>query len=145
MIDQFGLTSFLSTDRRVRGIWITEPLRYLEFLHLNMNARMVLTDSGGLQEETTVLGVPCLTLRFNTKRPITCTQGTNELVGNQKDRILEAVHRVMQGVTKPAHLPEKWDGSAARRIADVLRGSTLCHEAEGSLQARPARRDWAPM
>ena len=79
------------------GLWACEPLGYLEFLHLNMHAKMVLTDSGGLQEETTVLGVPCITLRENTERPITCTEGTNVIVGNQKDRILEAAREVLDG------------------------------------------------
>ena len=72
-------------------------LGYLEFLNLNMNARLVLTDSGGLQEETTVLGVPCITLRHNTERPITVEEGTNVVVGNSKDRILAAASDVLEG------------------------------------------------
>jgi UDP-N-acetylglucosamine 2-epimerase (non-hydrolysing) len=128
MIDQFGFSSYFNTSDTVRGIWLTEPLSYLEFLHLNMNARVVLTDSGGLQEETTVLGIPCITLRFNTERPITCTEGTNQLVGNDKDRIIEAVRRVLDGTITSGRIPEKWDGRAAERIVEVLsrsRGDAL--------------------
>lgn len=120
MIEQFGFSSFLTTGDRAQGIWATEPLGYLEFLHLNMNARMVLTDSGGLQEETTVLGVPCVTLRFNTERPITCVEGTNQVVGNQSEGILEAVRQVLGGKVFPRRPPEKWDGRAAERIVGVL-------------------------
>src|SRR5262245_21634658 len=97
MVEQFGFTSFFSRGEKVQGLWITEPLGYLEFLHLNINARMVLTDSGGVQEETTALGVPCITLRYNTERPITCTEGTNKIVGNQKERIVEAATQILNG------------------------------------------------
>jgi UDP-N-acetylglucosamine 2-epimerase (non-hydrolysing) len=72
MAEQFGLMHYLNKGKHVGGVWLTEPLGYLEFFHLNMHAKMVLTDSGGLQEETTVLGVPCITMRHNTERPITC-------------------------------------------------------------------------
>lgn len=121
MVDQAGLGHFLSSDGQPRGIWVCEPLGYLEFLHLNMNARLVLTDSGGLQEETTVLGVPCLTLRHNTERPITLTEGTNRLVGNDRDRILAAARDILQGEPRRLPVPEKWDGRAAERIVEVLR------------------------
>lgn len=120
MVDQAGLGGFLTGGETVRGIWTCEPLGYLEFLHLNMNARLVLTDSGGLQEETSVLGVPCLTLRHNTERPITCSEGTNTLVGNDKNRILEAARTVLDGETRAASVPEKWDGHAAERIVEIL-------------------------
>jgi UDP-N-acetylglucosamine 2-epimerase (non-hydrolysing) len=123
MIDAFGFASYFTSGEKVRGIWLTEPLGYLEFLHLNMNARMVLTDSGGLQEETTVLGVPCITLRFNTERPITCTEGTNQLVGNTRERIVAAARLVLDGPSATARVPEKWDGKAAERIVAVLRQS----------------------
>jgi UDP-N-acetylglucosamine 2-epimerase (non-hydrolysing) len=125
MIEQFGYSSFLSSGNKAEGIWVTEPLGYLEFLHLNMNARVVLTDSGGLQEETTVLGVPCLTLRCNTERPITCVEGTNQLVGNDKEHIVDAARRVLHGAVFTRRLPEKWDGKAAERIVQVLIKS--CH------------------
>lgn len=120
MAEQFGLGKFLVSGGAVRGIWTTEPLGYLEFLHLNMNAKMVLTDSGGLQEETTVLGVPCITMRHNTERPITCEVGSNVLVGNDPQRILQAAKDVVEGKIITGKIPEKWDGQAAVRIVDVL-------------------------
>jgi UDP-N-acetylglucosamine 2-epimerase (non-hydrolysing) len=120
MVEQFGLSSCLNNGNRVQGIWTTEPLGYLEFLHLNMSARMVLTDSGGLQEETTVLGVPCITLRENTERPITCEEGTNVIVGNRKENILAAARKVLQGDIARGRVPEKWDGQAAERIVQIL-------------------------
>lgn len=94
-IEQFGLVECLTSSERPAGIWITEPLGYLEFMHLTMNSGMVLTDSGGLQEETTVLGIPCITLRHNTERPITCTEGTNQVVGNAPEKILVAAAGVL--------------------------------------------------
>jgi UDP-N-acetylglucosamine 2-epimerase (non-hydrolysing) len=121
MIEQLGLSNFLSRSESANGLWATEPLGYLEFMHLNMNARMVLTDSGGVQEETTALGVPCITLRYNTERPITCSEGTNKLVGNAKEDILEAACRVMNGEVVRGRAPEKWDGKAAERIVQILR------------------------
>jgi UDP-N-acetylglucosamine 2-epimerase (non-hydrolysing) len=123
MVEQFGYSSFFTTGEKAHGIWVAEPFGYLEFLHLNMHARMVLTDSGGLQEETTVLGVPCLTLRPNTERPITCEEGTNQLVGNDKERIVKAARRVLDGSPSVGRVPEKWDGKAAERIVQVLQHS----------------------
>ncbi|MBB5346968.1 UDP-N-acetylglucosamine 2-epimerase (non-hydrolyzing) [Desulfoprunum benzoelyticum] len=120
MAGQFGLDGFFSTGPKVQGLWITAPLGYLEFLHLNMNARFVLTDSGGLQEETTVLGIPCITMRPNTERPITCEVGSNTLVGNSKEKILEQAHRILNGEIPRGLVPEKWDGHAAERIIQVL-------------------------
>lgn len=120
MVDHFGLTGYLSNGARPKGLWACEPLGYLEFLHLNMHAKMVLTDSGGLQEETTVLGVPCITLRENTERPITCTEGTNVIVGNKQNRILEAASEVLEGRRRVGKIPEKWDGKAAERIVEVV-------------------------
>lgn len=120
MVGQFGLDHYFNEGKKVEGIWLTEPLGYLEFLHLNMNARMVLTDSGGLQEETTVLGVPCITLRHNTERPVTLTQGTNQLVGNEPQAILDAARAVIEGRGRKGRVPEKWDGRSAERIVDVL-------------------------
>jgi len=101
---------------------LMEPLGYLEFFHLNMNAKMVLTDSGGLQEETTVLGVPCITMRNNTEHPITCEMGTNVVVGNRKEDILTAARRMLCGPTWLGRVPEKWDGRAAERIVECLIG-----------------------
>lgn len=120
MAAEFGYTGYFSEGPPVRGIWLTEPLGYLDFLNLNMHARLVLTDSGGLQEETTVLGVPCITMRRNTERPITCTEGTNLLVGDQGPDILAAAQRVLVGQIPTGRVPELWDGHAAERIVEVL-------------------------
>ena len=120
MAEQFGLAHFFTTGERVEGIWVTEPLGYLEFLHLNMHARLVLTDSGGLQEETTVLGIPCITLRHNTERPVTCEVGTNIMVGNDPQAILAAARPILAGQAVCGRVPELWDGHAAERIVEVL-------------------------
>ncbi len=120
MAVEFGLGHLLKEGLPVRGIWATDPLGYLEFLHLNMGAKLVLTDSGGLQEETTVLGVPCITMRHNTERPITCEVGTNFLVGNDPQAILAAVRPILAGQIVVGRIPEKWDGRTAERIIEVL-------------------------
>ncbi len=99
---------------------LTEPQGYQEFLGLMAGARMVLTDSGGVQEETTILGVPCLTLRANTARPITVEVGTNRLVGHDRAAILAAADQVLAGTWKQGRVPPLWDGHAAERIAAVL-------------------------
>ncbi len=99
---------------------LVEPLGYLEFTRLMADAAVVLTDSGGIQEETTVLGVPCLTLRANTERPITITQGTNRLVGSSCDAIVSAFREVRQNPPSHASVPDLWDGKAAERIAKQL-------------------------
>ncbi len=98
----------------------TEPLGYLDFVQLMADARLVLTDSGGIQEETTVLGVPCLTLRDTTERPITVSQGTNSVVGTKPSTILAEVRKVLDGGGKRGCVPELWDGRAAERIVAVL-------------------------
>ena len=126
MADEFGVAHFFNSGGNTRGLWLTDPLGYLEFLHLNMNARMVLTDSGGLQEEATVLGVPCITLRHNTERPITCSDGTNRLVGNSKQKIIEAARAILGGEEITGKIPEKWDGRAADRIVEVLVEKSDC-------------------
>jgi len=97
-----------------------EPLGYLEMLGLMRDARLVLTDSGGIQEETTALGVPCLTLRENTERPITLTEGTNTLVGRDPATILAQVEEILASGGKRGRAPELWDGRAAERIVDDL-------------------------
>jgi len=103
------------------GLLLIPPAGYLDFIALQASARLVLTDSGGIQEETTVLGVPCLTLRDNTERPITVEQGTNRLVGRDPDRIAAAALEVLDA-PPPARRPALWDGHAGERIADVLVG-----------------------
>ena len=120
MVKQFGFDGYFSSTAKPRGLWVTDPLGYLEFLHLNMNAMMVITDSGGLQEETTVLGVPCITLRHNTERPITCEVGTNVIAGNSRDNILRCASMVLKGDLPRRKVPEKWDGRAAERIVQIL-------------------------
>ena len=97
------------------------PVGYLDFLSLLSRAKLVLTDSGGIQEETTALGVPCLTLRENTERPVTVTQGTNEVVGPNPEKIYAAVDAVLAGKWKAGRLPQLWDGHAAERIVNFLR------------------------
>lgn len=87
-----------------------------------MNARLVLTDSGGLQEETTVLGVPCITMRPNTERPITCEVGSNVMVGSCKETILHEAFKILNGEVPQGRVPEKWDGHAAERIVQVIVG-----------------------
>jgi UDP-N-acetylglucosamine 2-epimerase (non-hydrolysing) len=102
------------------GLIVTEPLGYLDFMKLLTNSRLVLTDSGGIQEETTVLGVPCLTLRNNTERPITIDQGTNHLVGLDCARIMAAARKVLSEPSARGRVPALWDGRAANRIVDIL-------------------------
>jgi len=112
-IERFGLTQRMDPTRVVS----LPPQGYLEMLGLMSEATLVLTDSGGLQEETTALGVPCLTMRENTERPITVEQGTNTLVGRDRAAILKSVTEILQGQGKRGRIPELWDGHAADRIA----------------------------
>ncbi len=102
---------------------LTDPLGYLDFLKLMAHARLVVTDSGGIQEETTVLGVPCLTVRENTERPVTVSEGTNIVIGMSRERILEESYEILAGRGKAGRRPELWDGRAAERIVQVLRKS----------------------
>ncbi|MCC5941640.1 MAG: UDP-N-acetylglucosamine 2-epimerase (non-hydrolyzing) [Balneolaceae bacterium] len=97
-----------------------EPLSYLEFNYLVKHSKAVITDSGGITEETTVMGIPCMTLRDSTERPETCTVGTNELLGTNPDAIKPAMEKLFKGEWKKGGIPEKWDGKAAERIVDVL-------------------------
>ena len=99
---------------------ILEPLGYLDFLGLQRRAAVVITDSGGIQEETTYLGVPCLTMRENTERPVTITTGTNQLIGRDMNRLVVEARRVLNGTQKPGGIPPLWDGKAAERIADCI-------------------------
>jgi UDP-N-acetylglucosamine 2-epimerase (non-hydrolysing) len=102
-----------------RGLRVTEPLRYREFITLEKHAKFVLTDSGGIQEETTYLNIPCLTLRPNTERPVTVTEGTNELVAIEN--LEEKIERIFSGEWKQGKIPELWDGKTAERIVDILK------------------------
>jgi UDP-N-acetylglucosamine 2-epimerase (non-hydrolysing) len=121
-IARFGLAALVRTEwqNADSGVLMCPPVGYLEFLHLESEAAFVLTDSGGIQEETTVLDVPCLTLRENTERPITVTEGTNTLVGNHPARILAAARAILAGQGKPGRIPALWDGKAAERIVRLL-------------------------
>ena len=115
-IKALGLESLMFTPRIQR----LPPQGYLEMLGLMSHARLVLTDSGGIQEETTALGVPCITLRESTERPITAEQGTNTIVGTDPVKILFAVNEVLSKGGKAGQVPELWDGHAAQRIAVIL-------------------------
>ncbi len=101
-----------------------EPLGYLDFLNLMSHAKIVLTDSGGIQEETTVLNIPCITLRDTTERPITLTEGTNVLVNNNTEKIVREVKNILNGNTRRGKCPEIWDGHTAIRIVEILVGKT---------------------
>lgn len=102
------------------GVHLSEPVGYLDFLWLLKNASLVITDSGGIQEETTYMGVPCITIRDNTERPITVEQGTNYLAGTNLESARKIAHEVFSGKVKKGRIPELWDGRAAERIAGIL-------------------------
>ena len=122
-IQNFGLAQYLSDSKsgEYAGIVPLDPLGYLDFLCLNDRARIVLTDSGGVQEETTVLGVPCLTLRENTERPATVEHGTNQVVGVDPDRILAGAYAILEGPQRSPQRPPLWDGKTAPRIIAIIR------------------------
>jgi UDP-N-acetylglucosamine 2-epimerase (non-hydrolysing) len=121
-LSEFGLSERLSRAGRVR---LVEPLGYLDFLRLYSGAALVLTDSGGIQEETTALGIPCLTLRENTERPVTVELGTNQLVGTDAFRIIEAATHALDAPRRtgvePPRVPPLWDGHTADRILDAIK------------------------
>jgi len=108
------------------GLRLMEPLGYLDFLKLMSHAAVVVTDSGGIQEETTILGVPCLTIRANTERPVTIEQGTNQLVGTDPARIMAGYRKARSMSFDHPPMPEKWDGQAARRIVEILGQLSRC-------------------
>lgn len=116
-IEKFDLGHLFS---EARGFRLIEPAGYLDFLNLTANARIILTDSGGIQEESTILRVPCLTLRANTERPVTIEHGSNRLVGNDKHAIIEEADRVLSGNWQADRVPELWDGQAAGRIRQII-------------------------
>lgn len=108
------------TEKKDSRLFLIEPVGYLDFLALQKNAHIVITDSGGIQEETTYLGVQCVTVRDNTERPVTVDIGTNHLAGTDLNEVRRIVAKILNGERKGGRIPEKWDGSAAARIADVL-------------------------
>ncbi len=114
---EFGLWARV---KQLPDLHICEPLGYFDFLQLMAQSGVVLTDSGGIQEETTILDVPCLTLRENTERPITISEGTNRLIGIDPDRIVPEIERILQGDVPQGRIPALWDGKAAERIVEVL-------------------------
>jgi UDP-N-acetylglucosamine 2-epimerase (non-hydrolysing) len=117
MLKIFGLEA---TAGSVSNLILTDPVGYLDFMNLLQNAHMVLTDSGGIQEETTYLGIPCLTMRKNTERPVTIEVGTNTLVGSDPELIIVEANKIINGNAKKGEIPELWDGKAAKRIVEVL-------------------------
>ena len=122
-IERFGLQRYLADAETTDGLGIRPlaPLGYIDFLALNDRARLVLTDSGGIQEETTALGVPCLTLRENTERPATVEHGSNQVVGVDSNRILAAARSILQKPVRSFQRPPLWDGKAAPKIVAILR------------------------
>jgi UDP-N-acetylglucosamine 2-epimerase (non-hydrolysing) len=128
-IERFGFSSMIAEA----GVHLLPPQGYLEMVGLLSAARLVLTDSGGIQEETTALGVPCLTMRENTERPITVDQGSNTLVGRDRDQVARCVGDILQGRGKQGRRPELWDGHAGDRIAADL-SSWLVHRRARGLQ-----------
>lgn len=112
-IENFGIS--------LPQFFMAEPLGYLEFNYLVKQARGVITDSGGITEETTVMGIPCITLRNSTERPETCTVGTNELIGTDPAAIPPALNRIIAGQWKKGNIPELWDGKAAGRIVNIIK------------------------
>jgi UDP-N-acetylglucosamine 2-epimerase (non-hydrolysing) len=109
-----------SLDLQPENIILSEPMGYLEFNYLVKNAKVVITDSGGITEETTVMKVPCLTLRDSTERPETCTIGTNQLIGTDPSKLIEPLKDIFAGNWKKGEIPEFWDGKTADRIAEIL-------------------------
>ena len=113
--------NFLRKIKQMENLKLIMPLGYLEMLSLSSQSKFVLTDSGGIQEETTVLKIPCLTLRKNTERPITVQAGTNEIVGLKKGNIIKKSSEILKGRVKRGEMPFLWDGKASKRIIKILR------------------------
>ena len=108
----------LFTDEN--GIQLLEPLGYLDFLNLMANSSLILTDSGGIQEESTILSIPCLTVRPNTERPITIEQGTNRLVDSDRNQIIQAINNILENPKRTSKTPDLWDGKASQRIVKII-------------------------
>lgn len=106
------------------NVLLTSPLGYLDFLNLTQTATMVITDSGGIQEETTFLQIPCITLRNNTERPVTVTEGSNYLIGTSTEKIIETASQILNGNKKESVIPELWDGKAGERILSIIHRET---------------------
>jgi UDP-N-acetylglucosamine 2-epimerase (non-hydrolysing) len=119
-LEEFGLMHTLSEE-----ILTLDPIGYIDFLALTKSARLLITDSGGIQEETTFLGVQCITVRNNTERPVTVTTGTNQLVGTELDAVEKAAIKVLDGNTKKGQIPVFWDGLTAERIVEIISSKDL--------------------
>ncbi len=117
-IESFGLNCQLEAAPNIR---LSPPLGYLDFLALTSQAKVIVTDSGGLQEESTVLGVPCLTMRPNTERPTTVTMGTSTLIGNDFEMLRREFQKVLGGTSKSGGIPDFWDGQTAGRVVAAIR------------------------
>ena len=117
MLTELNLLHIVENNQ---GLILTDPIGYIDMLALNRRARMIITDSGGLQEEATFLRVPCITLRHNTERPVTIEAGSNQVVGNQPAAIRSAIRSILNKKRTEIHIPELWDGRASVRIVDVL-------------------------
>ena len=116
-IKKYGL---LDKIKNYKSIILTDPLGYLDFICLMSNSKFVITDSGGIQEETTILNVPCITMRNNTERPVTVKQGTNMLVSTDKSKIIKACNKIIEGAGVKGRIPKFWDGKAAKRIVESI-------------------------
>ena len=116
---QYAISRSIPLGRNT-SLHLLEPLSYLDFLTLQRHAALVITDSGGIQEETTYLGIPCLTVRENTERPVTVTLGTNQLVGRDMARLRQIADRILDGEIQPHQIPPLWDGKASERIAGLI-------------------------
>ena len=117
MLKKFRLTAQMES---LNNLIITEPFGYLDFLKLMMESKIVLTDSGGIQEETTFLKIPCITLRDNTERPVTVSEGTNEVCGLNRQKIRNQIRKIESGKFKKGKVPKLWDGETASRIVKIL-------------------------
>jgi UDP-N-acetylglucosamine 2-epimerase (non-hydrolysing) len=122
-------SSLIDTVNAMPNVKLSGPLGYLDFLCLTASSKFVITDSGGLQEETTALGIPCLTLRARTERPVTVSVGTNTVVGSDPQRIRNAALEILDGRGKVGAVPDLWDGRASRRVAQVLTDHYRLHRA----------------
>jgi len=117
MLNEFGFDRHIEI---LKNLVILDPIGYLDFIKLMSGATLVLTDSGGIQEETTYLGIPCLTMRENTERPITVEEGTNLLIGSDTQKIISESTKILEGNLKKGKIPPLWDGFAARRIVSTI-------------------------
>ncbi|MCB0753696.1 MAG: UDP-N-acetylglucosamine 2-epimerase, partial [Ignavibacteriae bacterium] len=115
-----NLTDFGLMEKINKNLILTEPIGYLDFLALTSNAELIVTDSGGIQEESTYLGVQCITLRTSTERPITVEVGTNQLLGTDLEKAKKVALEVLEGKLKMGTIPELWDGKAAERITEII-------------------------